>query len=242
MLNQVTTIRMPDGQEAAFADWQDMPLWSTIDFLSNFTDLELSCFTYTVGDRVPVTANAVANRTATLYDTNVDSPGSMSSTEEMLVYSIRVEYLQLRTLSPNNDPNTGVASSFPDPCPLLVNIFSMQAELMLSLFVSQKIMHEAMLGYYNTGFGPYSPFGHWASGGTGTQSVANGGAPGADAVRALVVPVHIGSQEKFRVAIRNPSGATVPMFNIEADNQSNDIEMMLQLRIYLDGLRKRPVA
>jgi hypothetical protein len=49
MINQITTMRLPDGTEVAFVDWQDKPLFSSVDLLANFTDTEVDAFTYVGG-------------------------------------------------------------------------------------------------------------------------------------------------------------------------------------------------
>lgn len=240
-MNTITMLRLPDGREVGFADWQDTPLFSTIDFLNGFTDQEIDCFTYVPGDQVPVTQNAVASRTATEEDTNLSTPGAMASTEEMLVYSIRPILWWQSLVSPFNDPNTGASTLFPQPA-ITANIAAAFGEqLNLYLTVSQKYEHSAPLAYYNTGFGPYSGAGKGILGAAGITSVGSAGSPANNAVKAYSIPIHIGGQEKYRVSITNPQGIAQPV-TFEVNNPSNVTTLMVMMRIYLDGLYKRPVS
>ena len=101
-INQITKIRLPSGQEVALTDWSDRPLFSTVDFLSGFTDEELRAFTYSSSENVTQSGNfaAAARRVATLRDTNVSQSSEMAATEEYLVYQIKVEMAQF-TLAAN---------------------------------------------------------------------------------------------------------------------------------------------
>ena len=92
-MNTITTMRLPDGQEVAFVDWSDRPLYSTADILSGATDERIPLFNYIVGDSVTGTQNFTAKRTASDRDTNIATPSAMASTEEMLVYAIKPEIL-----------------------------------------------------------------------------------------------------------------------------------------------------
>lgn len=244
MLNQITKMRLPDGREVAFVDWQDTPLYSTADLLGGWTDDEVNLFTYIVGDRVPGTGNATVTRTATEHDTNVQVAGSMASTEEMLVYSIRPEFNQFHT--PDATPTdlttaaiTGAGAILGMPIVTVMTLATLQQRCNLELIVSQKVEHGSSLAYYNTGFGATS---NWNAQDVGaeTRAYASAGVPGAQAVRTMSVPVHIGGQEKYRVALKNPRGAAVTVFLDDA--AAADTQGVVRLRVYLDGLYKRPVS
>ena len=244
MINQMTTMRLPDGAEVAFVDWQDQPLFSTVDLLANFTDTELDAFTYVVGDRVPASANATVSRLATERDTNVSTPGSMASTEEMLVYAIKPEVLELRTAPGTPTDLTSVSSVGANlPTPQIQRLANLHHALLLRLIVSQKVEQGAPLGYFNAGFGPY---GTWqtvpgAAGATPTTG-ATQGLPSQEAVRSFVIPIHIGGQEKYRVSLVNATGAAVPSgFTTDAGGVDDPLTVH-QVRIMLDGLYKRPVT
>lgn len=253
-INQITTLRMPDGTEVAFVDWSDKPLWSTADFLSGFTDNELDCFTYIPGEEVPATGNATVPRTATEADTNLDTIASMASTAEALVYDIRIEIAQLHTsVAAPTDLTSITATLFADdPIPRANRLAMMDFYLIGKLEVSQKVMHSAPLGYYVTGFGTFAMPGGGAGVAGAVRSFATHGLPSAEAVRAYVIPVHIGGQEKYRFQFVNPRGlantslagtTAVPLDLNEATPpalESTDRTVLI-CRVYLDGLTKRPV-
>lgn len=244
MLNQITTLRLPDGREVAFVDWSDMPLYSTLELLGNFVDNEITCFTYTIGDPVPATLNAIVQRTATERDTNVVTPGSMASTEELLVYAIKPEYMLLRTTDQGDTDLTTatvLGSTMALPVPQTMSLGEALRRLVLQLEVSQKIEHQAPLSYYNTGFGGTA---HWGvnddtDATPNRRGYATAGSPRESAVRSLAIPVHIGGQENYRVRLVNPTGLIV---NFRQDTNAIDDQLVYRIRVLLDGLYKRPVS
>jgi len=175
-------------------------------------------------------------------DTNVQTPGAMASTEEMLVYAIKVEYFNLDTSDPAN-LTTAAASIAGQPMPSIVQLAQFARYCSLRLYISQKIYAEAGLGYFNTGFGPAGTATTRTTDATG-RTYAGMGVSGAHAVRSYVVPHHIGGQEKYRVSVCNFSGGAVTWAITEvAPNEAADDEsQVMRLRIYLEGLRKRPVS
>jgi len=242
MINQMTTMRLPDGSEVAFVDWQDKPLWSTIDLLTGFTDAEIDAFTYVAGDRVPSSNNATIRRTSTLRDTNVSTPGSMASTEELLVYAIKPYFLEYAT----NEGEPGDLSSFAiaetgQPTPSTSRLAVLNGLITLRLIVSQKVEQEAPLGYFNTGFGLLAGARN-AVGVAGSVPRGSAGMPSQEAVRSYAIPVHIGGQEKYRVGLFNDSGATVDFGVDETDPLTPLSNVVMQVMIHLDGLYKRPVT
>lgn len=244
-MNQITKIRLPSGTEVALVDWTDKPLFSTGDFGSGFTQQETDLFGYVVGDQVPAVNDGVAitaRRTATEMDTNVQTPGAMASTEEMLVYAIKIEYFNL-DLSNAADFTTGAASIAGQPMPSIVQLAQFARYCTLRLYISQKIYAEAGLGYFNTGFGPAGTATTRTADATG-RSYATMGVSGAHAVRSYVVPHHIGGQEKYRVSICNFSGggATWAITEIAPNEAADDASQVMRMRVYLEGLRKRPVS
>lgn len=243
MINTITKLRLPDGTEVGFVDWQDMPLYSTIDLLSAFNDLELNLFTYVVGDQVPGSGNITVNRTATERDTNVQVAGSLASTEEMLIFSIQPEYMQLRTAdgTPTDASSAVPAGDFGLPTATGQNLAEFHRLLILSLITSQKVEHSAPLGYYNTGFGATSGWGFMDEDVAPTlRSYGTAGVPSQAAVRSVAVPVYIGGQEKYRVALTNPRGVAVN-FRDEVNNAVLT-QSLYQIRVLLNGLLKRPVS
>jgi len=243
MLNQITTMRLPDGSEVAFVDWQDKPLWSTVDLLSGFTDTDIDAFTYVPGDTVPSTQNGTAPRTSSELDTNVSTPGGMASTEEMLVYAIKPYYRELRTaLATPTAFNSVSFQQGGQPTPQASRLAILQGALSLKLIVSQKVEQGALLAYFNTGFGVFAGAAADRAVATALYNRGSAGMPTQEAVRSLVIPIHIGGQEKYRVQLANDSGGTVAFGLNEATPPVEDTQIVMSVAIFLDGLYKRPVT
>jgi len=244
-LNTITQIKLPSGKVIDLVDWSDQPIFSTCDLQTGFTTQDMSLFQYVVGDAVPGFGSpgaATTLRTATPNDTNIAAPGSMASTEEMLVYAIKPEvYFYVDTVndfttrSYTDDPGI-IGTTFPTPTARGMEVLNQQ--LLLRLIISQKIFAEAGFGYYNRGFGVFQ---------SNLSTIPTGvnGLPSQEAVRSFVIPHHIGAQEKYRVQLVNTSdieqGAVV--FGVYEDDGPAVLDtMMATIRIYLDGLSKRPTA
>lgn len=247
-INQLTKIRLPTGAEVAFVDWSDKPLYSTVDLLNGFTDQQLDLFQYTPGDPVVKSSNITTPRTSTDLDTNVASPGSMASTEEMMVYAILPEYSEW-DLTDATNANTRDFTFVNQPQINQRALSVLQNTLMLVLEVSQKWVVQASLGYFNTGFGPFGQslfqnpaFTPAAPGQTALRTASTAGWPGRDAVRSLSIPAYIGGQEKYRLSLHNPAGAAIPVGLLSEEPKELDTSVMVSIRFYLDGLYKRPVA
>lgn len=245
-INQLTKLRMPNGQEVAFVDWSDKPLYSTCDLLNGFSDQQLDLFQYTSGDPVVKSGNISNARTSTDLDTNVSSPGSMASTEEMMVYAILPEYFEYTITG--TDAATRAFGLVNQPQISQRALAMLQSNLMLVLEVSQKWVVQAGLGYFNTGFGIFgqimqsSAFVPQAPGAAAMRSTGNAGWPSRDAVRSLAIPAYIGGQEKYRLSLHNPTGAQIPVGSLQIEPNSSVATTMVTARFYLDGLYKRPVA
>jgi len=243
MLNQITTMRLPDGSEVAFVDWQDKNLFSTIDLLSGFTDADIDAFTYVPGDTVPSTSNGITPRTSSERDTNVSTPGSMASTEELLIYAIKPYYNEMRTL--DGTPTVFNTASFQQggqPIPAVGRLAVLFHAMVLRLIVSQKVEQEASLAYFNTGFGLVSGAMQDRVAATSLNNRGSAGLPTQEAVRSYVIPVHIGGQEKYRLQLANDAGLTVDFGLSEATPPVADDQIVMLITFHLDGLYKRPVS
>lgn len=241
-LNQITQLRMPDGKEVALVDWSDIPLFSTLEVLQGATQQEMNCFTYTAGDPVPAFAPVpiVGLRTSTELDTNIATSGSMASTEEFLLFSIRPQVFQLRvTDEAAPDFQTPVAldnAGEPLPAAPLIGVLGLRC--LVSLFISDKKFANAGFNYFSFGGGPAVG----GNGDAGVRAFANTGAPTQEAVRALVIPYHMGGQEKWRLVLENPPGDPLEIGVGDGGNVVQDDQRFARIRFYLDGLLKRPVS
>lgn len=233
-INQITKVRLANGQEVAIVDWQWRPLYSTVDMLSGMSDLELPAFNYSEGDQVSASANVpnAARRTATLRDTNASQASEMPSEEEYLVYGLAVELYQL-------DLSNGsyVYSTAGAPMPNAPNVALLHERIILELEVSQKAYNQASLGWFAAGFGPSAAVVGPAA--AAVRSYATNGAPSRDAIDRSPMPVHIGGTEKFRVIFNNPGGAAIDFVSDAGAPVSTTI---MRARVNFIGLHKRPAA
>lgn len=230
-LNTITKVRLPDGTDVGIVDWQWKPLYSTVELLGGFTDLRLQAFNYGLGDGVTQSSNWAAStqKSATTRDTNVSGVAEMSSTEEMLVYAIGVEVYEY-------DYAAGVLQTDEAGLPLVrAPILAMLHDrLILELEVSEKIYHQASLGWFPPGFGVAS-----TSPAAATRTYAANSVLSREAIDRSPIPVHIGGTEKYTVSLVNPDGAAVTFYD---DAGAADTTAAVRTRINLIGLYKRPVA
>lgn len=245
-LNTITKMRLPDGREVAFVDWTDKPLYSTCEILNGAQPQQINLFQYTVGDNVPAFAPVAiaAQRTADEADTNLAAPGAMASTEEFLVYAIKPEVCARSVEDPQSpdfsdpvalDPgDAGTGHPLVDPQSIKV----LQCGLLLQLEISQKVFAQAGFGYFNVGFGATQNAGMGFAGDVNAYG-QNGDATN-EAVRQFAIPQHIGGQEKFRVFLSNPSGEGIALGWVSGAVAFP--QTFVRIRIYLDGLYKRPTS
>jgi hypothetical protein len=244
-LSQIVKIRYADGSEVALVDWTDRPLYSTIEILHGTTTQEMNFFQYTVGDSVPAFSPVapVGQRSATEADTNLAAPGSQASSEEFLCYAIRPEVFLLAVTTPLapdfNIINDFVCGSSIGPLPSVSMLGIMNLRLMVQLEISKKLYSQASFGYYNFGGGID---GHSES---AVLSYGNRGWPSQDAVRSFAIPAHLGGQEKFRVYLSNPAGHPLELGLLDIcpdEGPSFNSAIFARVRVYLDGLSKRPTS
>lgn len=246
-INQITTMRLPNGKEVAFVDWIDQPLYSTCDLLAEFTDSEIPLFNYGQGDEVSATGNATAVRTATEADTNLTSPSEMNSTEEMLIYAIRPEITEFRTADATPTDLTSILGqgglqSSGSPMPSLARLQVLNFYLRFELEVSEEVLHTAGLGYYNSGMGPHGQGIFAGAANAVARSTGTPGLPSQEAVRSFAIPISIGGQEKFAARLKADRDSAVPSGITDADVPTFDAQIVHSIRVHFDGLYKRPVS
>lgn len=242
MVNQITKMRLPDGTEVAFVDWEDQSIYSSAYAQTGFTDSQILLFTYAAGEAVTVSQNITTGFTATERETNVATAGQLNQTEEMLVYSIKPEvsiYCE-DTLADISALNVTAQPGL--PVPSMPQLQILNDSLVLRLWVSQKVMHEEKFGYYNTGFGAMG-MGAMFPAATGVQRTYGArGLPSQDAVRSLAMPVYIGGGETYYVSLDNFAGGPVDFGILEGDTPTLFTRLVAKFAIHLDGLHKRPVS
>lgn len=242
--SQIARVRTSDGRTIDIVDYVDKPLYSTIDLRSGFVDQSVNAFTYAPTQRVSASSNINPRRIATEVDTNVSTAGQMASTESMLVYSMRLEAFQLRdTGAALGDPaNWRDQASF-GPAAGVTNLQRLAKYATLRLWITQQVYAEAGPAYFSPGFGAFL-----ASNSTSTRNPGQYGLPTHQAARCFQVPHFIGGAEQYRVELYKPEGQPgldgAINFTLEDGNDpavDND-GVIIQLRVYLEGLYKRPVG
>lgn len=233
VLNQITKVRLSDGQEVAIVDWQWHPLYSTLDTLSGWSDSELRTFTYTEGDPIATSSNMTVKETATLKHTNITSASEMDALEEMLVYAMCVEMYQL-TEGQSSITDSTIGQPIPEPN----NIARLHAMTILELEVSQKDYFRASTGWFPPGFGAVPTTTNGASNNGSFRMYATNSHASREALDMAPVPVHIGGTEKYSVILHNPDAVAI---RYRADNTGSEAATaVMRLRINLYGLHKRP--
>lgn len=250
-LDTIVQVKLPSGQVVDVVNWTDKPVFSSADLQSGFVSEEIDLFQYVSGREVTAYGNPAGppavKRTATDADTNMQVQGEMTTQEELLVYAIKPEFFMFTTPTINNfqtrsltaaggGPEATSPCGFPQPTPNAIAI--LQQQLLLRLNISEKVYAEAGLGYFNTGFGVYS---------FNSLNAANAGLPSQEAVRSYTLPAHIGAQEKFRTQLINPRGVACDFGVVDTvdDGVCTRVvhdDVMVTIRLNLDGLYKRPTA
>lgn len=226
----VDTIRLPSGQEWDVQDYGHYPLWTTHAGIISLRATDSRGFNYGEGETIPGT-----NRLATLRDTNFKGSGSggLGFAEEMLIYSVMIE-LPIRPLEQEVEAD-------PAPPPdtfLLEDLKTMVENTVFRLIVTDKVYTEGILTRYPFGSGL------WAVTNVNDAELANNGAPTHEAQKPLAVPVHLMSMEQFYSLLTFPYGNIGPLWNTwvtDPDTQEQSQEGY-DVRVWLDGIRRRPVA
>lgn len=240
-MDTITQVRLPDGTNLTLGDWVDKPVFSTVDFLTGFSDPVLEAFGYNVGDVIPTSSNATVKRTSSERDTNIAAAGGNVSTEELLVYALKPEFWELQNAGGTPTDMTSADLRLPgQPVmrPTTLGPFSVWMNLRFK--ISEKVYADAGVQYFNSGFGIFGmgaliPTNAAANG----RTYANQGWPGQDAVRSFAVPHHVGGTEKYTVEWRNWQSRPITFTD---ENQNQITGGVVQVRTYLDGMRKRPTA
>lgn len=233
----IKQIRLPDSTVVEIDEWLQWPAFSTFEAAANAT-LDVRLFSYVVGGRLPASGNPVTGaRDANIADTNWIARSRVNHDEAYIWYSMTFEHFALDNSEPfANDPPDLQATQ-----PILrgTNLRTLQKDVMLELFVGagiKKPQASAPLSYYGQGVGA-SAYGSGdsllISQGAATQLELNYGTAGAVSPknqRSWALPIYVHSDRIAYVTAKSPGGV---MANLDQD---------YSLRVYLDGLKRRPVA
>lgn len=224
----IKSVQLPDGSKVEIDEWLHWPLYSTVES-SSTASLNLRAFTYVVGQVVPRSAGITA-RNATPSDTNQVVRARLNQDEAFIAFSWTYEVFGLSDGQGGASPPADAA---PEPLILSTNLKRLQRDVMLELFIGagiSKPMASCPLSWIQQGIGAPA----WGTGdapATGVNiSYGTGGSIAPKKQRLWNLPVYIGSDRNMYVQAWSPIGAI------------SGLSQNFRLRVWLDGLKRRPVA
>jgi hypothetical protein len=233
----IDKIRLPDSTVVIIDEWLQWPAFSTFE-ASKDAALDVRIFSYVVGGRLPTSGTVVGGRRdANITDTNWVARSRVNHDEAYIWYSITYEHFALENSAPyGQDPADLQATQ-----PILrgTNLRTLQKNVMLELFVGadiQKPQASAPLSYYGQGVGASASGSGNAlliSQGAATQlelNYATAGGVSPRNQRSWALPVYVHSDRVAYAKLTSPGGVMA------------DLDQDYSLRIYLDGLKRRPIA
>lgn len=235
----IQSIRLPDGTQVVVNEWIGIPKFSTIEFGSD-VDVNLRAFTYVVGNRVPQqgTIPVGANRTADEKDTNVTTRNRLNHDQAFIAYSMTYEVFALDNgTAPVLSPVPATPLVAPAPVLSSINLRRLQRDLMVSLTIGANIdkpQARFPFSWLGQGVGPVYAASSQALNATTNFSAGTGGRVTPRNQRAWKLPIFIQPDQVFYVAVqsqRSPRNATAAR-----------CDQAVSMRLYIDGLNRRPVA
>ena len=248
---QIQSIRLPNGKVVSPGDWTDTPLYSTVE-IGKGAQQTLQAFSYGIGGDIP---GSVGPRKAQEHETNMRGPGGvLAETEHLLIFSIMLE-LGFWSVA-GTDPAqfsawvTSIlglqgyaniaAPTWPQVDP--VTFYAFKAKVLTQLRVagqSGKHQIRVMPNYLPAGMGVYQPLTQLDANGNPTITATNGSMDrGTNRQLATVHEVLPG--EQVSVDFLFPEGQMLD--NTAWGGAGVNDDLRLQVRTYLDGYRRRPVA
>lgn len=236
---QVREVVLPSGEKVVPADWTAAePLWSTIEVGAGPFPL-LRSFTYSRGGEVP---GSIGPRVANWCDTNLEGEGAkLPENEELICYSLCCELFKTGTAA--------TTDQFPDadnPEVPLPDMLRMQRDIIVEFKIAAiKEYTHSMLSYFPATTGiEYAMSGGLtkiSSGQTGV-AVANNGSPSPLDARVFSSPLYVAGGESFSVDFTAGPGQVVGL-NLAPDTATEPlVPGRIRIRVFCDGLRRRPVA
>lgn len=249
----IKRIKLAEGMVVEIDEWLHWPQFSTIE-VGSATGFDLRAFSYVVGGNIPQATGAVAiptgARTATEADTNQVARSRMNHDEAFITFSMTYEHFAIDAVANiSNYANPPADTDATPPIFSGTNLRILQLQVMMELFVGagiSKPMASAPLEYYGQGIGAV------AYGSGDALTIAVGGATALNLnygtggsinprcnQRRWQLPVFINSDRVMFVRLHTPNGAGI------AGNSTGDMAAVNQafaLRVYMDGLKRRPVA
>jgi hypothetical protein len=230
----IQSIRLPDGTEVVVNEWIGIPKFSTVEFGAD-VDPNIRAFTYVVGNRVPQqgTIPVGGNRTANERDTNITTRNRLNHDQAFIAYSLTYELFALDNAVSGSpavllSPALAVTSQ---------NLRRLQRDLVLSLVIGANIdkpQARVPFSWIGQGVGPVSFTSSGSLGANINFSTGTGGRVSPKNQRSWKLPVFIQPDQVFYVQVKSERSPR----NTTAERQDQAISM----RLYIDGLNRRPVA
>jgi hypothetical protein len=231
-MSSFNSVRLPDGNVVALAEWLHQPKWSTAEWDSAAAP-DLRLFNYVRGGNV--SSIGLTKRQATDEDTNMVKRRSMNQDESLIVFAITYEIFGISALADSSDQAV-------TPIPLLssADLRRLQRDLMFELRIGglKKPQISVPFVWLHQSIGPTM----FVSGDTGATvthiDAATGGSTNAKNQEQLRLPIYIGgfgeqarpgNSMMFEGHLYNSYGGAIQGLNQD-----------IRIRVYLDGLGKRP--
>jgi len=231
---QLTTVRLPTGEDVDPSEWTTTPLYSTVEFQLGVAISSLFFFSYGENGSVPITPATLSARPATAYDTNMQGQGSiLPENERIILYSIQIELINLG-IPGSGTPDT---TATPPDCSLDQVLFVQRDTLAILHIASRKKEYcRAPLGYFPGAVGVnriMQPNAQNEGAATGMRVAYNSGIDPNDN-RDFASPHDIGGGVAFDLELVFPLGGVHTEANLAGD--------VIRARAKFYGFRKRPVA
>jgi len=238
--NIVLPMLGPDGKpmQVVIDEWLHYPLFSTIEIgisgtapITSSDAINLRAFSYIVGNRVPAT-QSIAPRLADERDTNMVKRQSMSYDEAFIFYALTYEPFALNDLGATT---SAVAGPLKAAAPMVnsLNLKRLERDLVTELLVGAQqkkpqfrvpwsLVRQSIGAPAWTSGDQIAPLTNIAYGTAGNIKPQN--------QRKLELPIYIESQQVMFLRVFSAFGNVV------------GLTQALRLRIWMDGLKRRPVA
>lgn len=235
----IEKIRLNDGTEINIDEWLQWPLFSTglgEATGGNGVGGELRLFEYIVGDNLPLLGNPVGSPLqAGVTDTNQVVRGKINHDEGFICFNMTYEVFALE-----NSPAFGVTNeAAAEPIFSGTNLRRMQRDCMLELFVGAGISKpqvSAPLEYYGQGVGAV------AFGSGDGLTIANGAVTNLALDYGTGGPICPQNQRRWHLPIKIDADRDIYASLRTPEGTIRGLTQDWRLRVYLDGLKRRPVA
>lgn len=230
---QLPRIRLPSGQEVAPEDWKRSPLWSTVE-INDGAITSLRAFSYGKGGDVP---GSVGPRKANESDTNyIGGGGTLPANQELFIFSIRCHFETI--VSSVSNYQTGNDTGVPDPPAVSpFNILRLQRFTQLVLRIANtKAWTDHPVGFFPAGMGVHHVMGAADNAAGNPPFIGHNGGTCVYDNRRLATAYQVKGGEALEVGLEFPSGQVTGL------NLGSDASARIRAKIYLECLRKDPVA